>query len=137
MICAVMTVSRLGTFPSDVDSLCTSVRSCVRLLKGSCLPPLRGGLVADLAAPTFELPSVVERVLLHELFGRVQAFDTKPLCHGHLVLRRVSDELGHTGPRVGEVEARGHVERDETTHLILPNHASPICAYMHLIGSTF
>src|SRR6516164_6502739 len=44
------------------------VDSCA-LLKGSCLPPLRGGLVADLAAPTFELPTVVERVLLHELFG--------------------------------------------------------------------
>src|SRR6516162_100736 len=95
MICADMTVSRL--------------------LKGSCLPLLRGGLVADLAAPTFELPRVVERVLLHELFGRGQAVDTKTLCHGHLVLRRVSDELGHTGPRVAEVEARCHVQSDETT----------------------
>ena len=36
----------------------------------------------------------------------------------------VGDELGHTGPWVAEVEARCHVQSNETTHLILPNHVS-------------
>src|SRR5262249_21355891 len=102
--------------------------TCVGRLEGSCVPRLRSGVVADPAAPAFELPSVIERVMLHEFLGGAQALDTKAPCHGHLVLRRVGDELGHTGARAAEAEARRHVQSDETTHLSFSNCQQ---VYMH------
>src|SRR5262249_23732742 len=103
----------------------------VGVTERSRLPLLRGRLIADLATPALEPPGVIERVLLHELDGGAQALDAKAAGHGHLVLRRVGDELGHAGPGAAEAEARRHVQSDEDTHGRCP---VSIKAYMHLFG---
>src|SRR5262249_20458932 len=122
---AVRTGSAKTTERCDVMATLLPLRSMLR----SCLPSLGGRLVADLAAPAAELPGVIERVLLHEVPGRAQPLDPEAPGHGHLVLRRVGDELGHTRARVAEAEAGRHVQSDEATHLISPSRCPAISAY--------
>jgi hypothetical protein len=124
-----------ATFHNELSSAAGTKRTSqdlVTIRPASGLTPFRRRSVADLTAPAFELPGMIERVLRKKFLGRIQSIDAETRTHGHLILRRVSYECVMHVP--GWLRCRQTVAKRATKPPITSPKSGRACARVTCAG---